>query len=99
MSRSVWTLPLLSILKVLPLDLVANLFAFCLMFTLILKDGHLCRVLGNADTEHRIKVPILRGIVGLSARSCKKLGPDTKALSPEEANDLRKQVSASYSAP
>jgi hypothetical protein len=52
------------------------------------------RVLGNADTEHRIKVPILRGIVGLSARTCQKLGPDTKALSAEEANDLRKQVSS-----
>ncbi|GAQ77875.1 pterin-4-alpha-carbinolamine dehydratase [Klebsormidium nitens] len=50
------------------------------------------KVLGNADTEHKIKVPILRGIVGLSARSCQKLGPDTKALSPEEANDLRKQI-------
>jgi hypothetical protein len=54
-------------------------------------------VLGNADTEHRIKVPILRGIVGLSARTCQKLGPDTKALSAEEANDLRKQVTISNS--
>ena len=57
------------------------------------------RVVGAGCWEMRtqsikIKVPILRGIVGLSARSCQKLGPDTKALSPEEANDLRKQVSA-----
>eukprot|EP00270_Netrium_digitus_P013855 TRINITY_DN4644_c0_g1_i1.p1 TRINITY_DN4644_c0_g1~~TRINITY_DN4644_c0_g1_i1.p1 ORF type:complete len:264 (-),score=63.74 TRINITY_DN4644_c0_g1_i1:227-967(-) len=51
------------------------------------------KVLGNADTEHKILLPkSISAIAGLAAKKCEKLPADAKALSREEAATLLRKV-------